>query len=631
MRKVLKESFIPILLVLLALFVILAIVRFQAGLDAEQVTVIRIEGGVVADMEDEDGIALMTTAVRSDDPRLAMAEQLVAEGRWQEAEKSYQSLIIDAPSSQAWAELGSLYYSIDRYEEALQALNKAVQLEPVYLAAYFFRALTLARKEQYGLAVTDYKKLLAGNPYHYEGHFNLGLIYLKTEQYKEAVTILQKAATLTGGARKAQVYYQLARAYEKQGEQGLHEARKWLQQSIRLNPAYINPRLLMARLEGDSAQGRERAEQWYLQVLELQPNHARTLYRLAELYEQTGEKNKALQRLRETVQYDPQYKDARYKLGLLLLDEGYAAEAKDQFSAIIAAHSDNDGAYFNRGRSFYRLKNYPAAAQDYNRAIELRAGHYPEARMNLALVHYADKDYPKAIKALQSAIDERPDYESAWYRLGRAYRQIGDHEQAVFALQKAAQLQAEHAHTWYYLGRSYADLDRGDEAVQAYQKAVALEPGYRSAQLNLAVWLSRLQSNEQAEQVYLQLVERYPNYSIARTNLGVFYSELDRYEDAEEHLRKAVELEPQESKPLRLLSEALSRQQKYDEAITSYRQAVDMEPADVYIRWLYARTLRRAGELQQAKDELNKAMALQPDDPRLARELQRVNAQLRAP
>lgn len=82
-----------------------------------------------------------------------------------------------------------------KIEQAINLLTQAIELNKYYLSAYKQRGYCYQLKEQYGYAIGDYKKYLDILP-DSKTHYNLGLVYLERESYKEAVGEFTSAINL---------------------------------------------------------------------------------------------------------------------------------------------------------------------------------------------------------------------------------------------------------------------------------------------------------------------------------------------------------------------------------------------------------------------------------------------------
>jgi tetratricopeptide (TPR) repeat protein len=136
---------------------------------------------------------------------------------------------IDAEDSpQTLFEMAQDYYQSGRWEDAVAAYKKAVELDPTYQAAYVNLGDAYYQNQQLDLAIEAYQQALELNPDDAEVVYNLGATYLQqalaTSQPQEAD--LEKAMTQIERAIELQPelphpYYALGAAYQYLGEQEL--------------------------------------------------------------------------------------------------------------------------------------------------------------------------------------------------------------------------------------------------------------------------------------------------------------------------------------------------------------------------------------------------------------------------
>jgi len=126
------------------------------------------------------------------------------------------------------------YLNKRQYDEAISALNKAIDIFPRYALAYHDRGVAYLRKQQYGRAISNFTKALDINPKHHYAHHNRGIAYLKRKQYGKAISDFSKAIELN--LFDPENYYQRGAAYihKRQYDKAIAD----LNQAITLNPKY---------------------------------------------------------------------------------------------------------------------------------------------------------------------------------------------------------------------------------------------------------------------------------------------------------------------------------------------------------------------------------------------------------
>ena len=88
------------------------------------------------------------------------------------------------------------HYKENRLKEALQELSLAIETHPENPEAYFWRARTFIRLEQYDKAVADLKTVVNLKPRYSPAYDNLGWLYMRRNDYDESLSNLNKSIEL---------------------------------------------------------------------------------------------------------------------------------------------------------------------------------------------------------------------------------------------------------------------------------------------------------------------------------------------------------------------------------------------------------------------------------------------------
>jgi tetratricopeptide (TPR) repeat protein len=163
--------------------------------------------------------------------------------------------------------LGVAYYSLGQYDEAVQALCRAVDIDPKDTKALDF----------------------------------LGKMYDISPQYANEVT-----ARLAGFVKTypdnaaANFYYGLSLRKRNLGggETGRQDAGRYLKRAVELNPKWADARFELG-LYYEDARRTDDAVSQYEAAITLDPSNAKTHYRLANLYRETGRTDLAASELRK--------------------------------------------------------------------------------------------------------------------------------------------------------------------------------------------------------------------------------------------------------------------------------------------------------------------------------------------
>lgn len=127
-------------------------------------------------------------------------------GRKDEAEAEFRKTL-DDPSyptpEKVWLNLGLLYGSQGRDEEAIRALRQAVEISPKYYQAHFELASLLDRNGKLEEAAREYE--VASPDYRQDGtfHYRLGLVYFKLRDMDKAREHLLRVRDVSPGSENS--------------------------------------------------------------------------------------------------------------------------------------------------------------------------------------------------------------------------------------------------------------------------------------------------------------------------------------------------------------------------------------------------------------------------------------------
>jgi tetratricopeptide (TPR) repeat protein len=191
-----------------------------------------------------------------------LAGNLFESGRYAEAAAAYEALVAENPDDGALrASYAGVLGSLGRYDEALEHLDRAIELEPLNAEAYHNRGLVHERKGQREAAVAQYRSALSYRP-----------------GYEPAARALRRLTGVGEVAEPGSPAEKLATQLAQQGATAARrgdyaEARRQLDEAQRVAPdlaLVYQYRSNVAFLEGD----REGAVAALERALEIEPDNA---------------------------------------------------------------------------------------------------------------------------------------------------------------------------------------------------------------------------------------------------------------------------------------------------------------------------------------------------------------------
>ena len=131
----------------------------------------------------------------------------------------------------------------------------------------------------------------------------------------------------------------------------------------------------------------------------------------------------------------------------------------------------------------------------------------------LGAVYSERKDYDAAEEAFQKAIQLRSDYVPAMVGLGRIYLAQIKTDKAIATGQHAVAADPASARAYQVLGNAYLQAKKGSLGVEALNKALELDPlGVADSHLMLALLYDRAGAKDLASHEYRLFLEKIPNH-----------------------------------------------------------------------------------------------------------------------
>ena len=154
-------------------------------------------------------------------------------GDWENAQQFYdKSIDEDTHNPYLWNSLGEVYYAMQRYEDAIEAFDFALLLEPKMSEPYYNKVDALLELERLDEAVAQLREYIALIPEDVEAYCRLGECLEDTGAFEEAKQCYEKAAALDDKCSYA--YYGLASVADEHGQHEL--AYTYLLRCVALNP-----------------------------------------------------------------------------------------------------------------------------------------------------------------------------------------------------------------------------------------------------------------------------------------------------------------------------------------------------------------------------------------------------------
>ncbi len=411
--------------------------------------------------------------------------------------------------------LGVSYHLAKHYSQAIEHLQRAVQLDDQLWGAFLFLGMDYYQTHQFEAAVSALEKSLALNPQLAETSRWLGLSRSALQNYEQAIFHLLHVTA--SNAEDTEALFHLARAYDSRASQ--------LFQSIgdRAPESPFVYLLQSERLASEDDLPRARAE--YRRALDLRPDLAGILSGLG---------------LASATQGSPELQQpSRYAEIRSSFSAGRYGEASIQANRILDLQPEDDEATYWLGRAYKRL-----AGQTLDRLTKVSPESYRVDQLAGAL-HEEKTEYGNAVEAYRRALEKAPEVPGLRYAVGAAYWKMGRFGDAQEWLEEELDTNPHHALARYRLGNLLLDRGRPKEAIPHLVQAVATAPDLPEARFDLGRAYLEDQQHAAAAAELEATARIDPTNERVHYLLGNAYRGLGRMEDARKQLQAYQELSRQ--------------------------------------------------------------------------------------
>ena len=390
-----------------------------------------------------------------------------------------------------------------------------------------------------------------------------------------------------------------------------------------------------------------RAIDSYKKALDLAPNSAVIMERLAETRAKAQQLREAVEEARAVLKLDPDNVDAHRLLARIYvrtlgdLNAGDAqkenlSKAIVEFQAILKIQPDDTYSSLWLAR-LYRFENHHTDAEKVLRDVLARDPGNGPALEQLSQLLIDEGRSQEAVKILSDAAGSSSSPE-VYDLLGDAYAQAKDYPKSEEAYRKAAEEDPDDPGHLHGLAQALMEQDKYAEALEQFKKLSEVEPGTAENYMRMAQLYRRMGKFDLAESSLLRAKQLKPGNLEVLYNEALLYEDQGRFEDAVKVLSDAIAGVKNQTgaasssngdasadnnpNALAILYEQLGHayreEQNYPAAIKTYQEMGQLGPeAQKRAQMLLIDTYREHRDLDRAIAETKKLLDASPNDPSL--------------
>lgn len=315
--------------------------------------------------------------------------------KFQEAANAFQKAVqLDPSYNDAMYELGWCYNEFKKYDSAMQVFRRVRRFWPEIPKLHFELAYAFEKSQQTDSAIASYLLCLKYKPDYINAFKQLGHIYYSKEDYIVANEYYSKAIL---NSKTEITDYQLwyRKGFGDNALKNYAPAKESLLKALSYKKDYLNIYLELGYASSRLKQSDE-AIDWYRQAMQVDPKSHIPSNGIAEVYRDNKKMmDSAAYWYQKTLEIKPRERKACFGLGYINNSQGKYQDALPYLQQALESENTYVAAWVEQGYSYYKLGNMEQATRSLYKALELNANN-ENARYYLTLIFISQKNKYKA-------------------------------------------------------------------------------------------------------------------------------------------------------------------------------------------------------------------------------------------
>jgi tetratricopeptide (TPR) repeat protein len=440
---------------------------------------------------EEEEKAAVKLAPDSEDAITALAMLYNEEGENTKAAETLAAIPESGRSAKLYVALGETYDQQKDYKKAIDAYQRAIELDRDNLEVIRHLADALQNNGQTEKALEQYKIIADANPEDAQTYVHMAEIYRKQGKLDLAVENLKKADSLVKGDER--ISYDLSEIYQVQGRyaDAVQELQSLLKSTEKPDGKYSaeeqeNRAIFLERL-GEvyrDDNNEQAALDTFQKMLALGDENAKRGYQeIIDTYRQAKEWQKATDAAKQATVKLPKDRDLKMVYAGQVADEGQPDVAIEQVKTLLKGTPEDREVYINLATMYSRLKRWSEAEAALDKAEQLSTKQEDKDTVQFlrASGYERQKKYDQAEELFRKILNQSPDNSTVLNYLGYM---LADHgtklDEALAMIKKAVDEEPANGAYLDSLGWAYFKLGKYDLAednlIKASQHVMGADP-----------------------------------------------------------------------------------------------------------------------------------------------------------
>jgi tetratricopeptide (TPR) repeat protein len=530
----------------------------------------------------------------------------------------------------------------DTLVHAAEQYREILRLDPADTDAALWLARLYRLENEQDKAEAVLRTLLAREPANENGVEQLTQLLLDEGKSQEAVSLLQG---MLQRAPTPRLWEFLGDAYNQIHD--LPKAEQAYRRAADAQPDDINHHKELAQTLLTEEKFSEALEQ-YQRLTQMDADNPDNYIRLAEIYRQLKQLDKAEQNVLLARQRAPNSLEVTYYQASIYQDEGRLDDSIRVLSdAVTAVKTQSEFTpsrrrtlailYQQLGQLYRQTSNYTAAVNTFEEMLRLGTEEDRRARVMIIDTYREARDMSKALDAARKAVDAYPKERSILIAQALLFGENAQADQAVSKLHALLDGSAGDFEVQLDIAQVYEESKRWTDAEQAIHAAEKIQPDSTGKEMTgflLGAIFERQKKFDQAEEQFRKVLDANPRNASTLNYYGYMLADRGiRLEEATDLIKRALADDPSNAAYQDSLGWAYFKQNKLDEAEGFLRKAATRESHDPtilsHLGDVYAKMGKDSlaeAQWQKSIDEWHRALPADFEPGKMAEVEQKITA-----
>ena len=336
-----------------------------------------------------------------------------------------KALELDPRQFEVRFELIAAYRALGDLAQAAAQLDVLQESRPTDARVFYVNALLDLDRKDLNSAINNFNEGLKRDPSMYGAWQDLGLAYIKTNRWADAVQAFAELARRQPNSVEAAYFHALSLYNAGSTTEAEAESRR----ALRLDAGAVEAQTLLGIILASRGNANSEAADALSQATVLNPNNFDAQFYLGRVQYAMKDYAGSIKSLRAAVKLNPRHAEARFFLGTVLEMAGDSNGAIAEYQELLRIDPNSVMGQLGLGALLVKQGKVDEALTALNRAVALDPKEF-EAHWALGRALALKERYAEAAASFQRAVALAPERSDAHYQLGLALRRLGRIEEA---------------------------------------------------------------------------------------------------------------------------------------------------------------------------------------------------------